>query len=597
MASTCEQPVGDAKASATLPPALLGRERSFQSEKQDTPSMARIMATKSTMATEADDVAASETSKQEDSWLRRKLPAIRWLQLLHQHFGGFVPMSLLQYGLNQGLGGSVGGFVMRYYMMDVLKLDGATMGRFTTAASLPWNIKPCIGMLSDAVPLFGFHRTSYIAVSGICGLVAYFCLGMFPLSAFAAVPFMILINFSISTSDVIIDAKAAELAKEEPRFASDLQSLLWGVMAVGGLLSCSLKGPLLEWLGPKGVLLTLCSTSLGILIPSLLRWLPETRLPSGQRCVVKSAELCQHPAILALASFMSLSSVILSGLQIFVDHAQVRGIMTVFFGVSVAFASFRALVRITPYLAKTALFIFLRQCVQPGLGEAMFVWLTKSPEGPQFSAHTLGWIDCFGSVGLLAGVTIYNKYMTHISYRKIFLYAQMAYFLSNILDIVLVKRWNLMVGIPDFVFIVGDDTFGLVVSRFFSIPLFVLASKVCPDNLEATLFAMLMSLSNFGSTIGSFLGVTLCEMWGLVDGNFDHLPEAVLAKSLFRLLPIPLIFMLTPNISPCDPIPDESTDSEVLPARPSGDVEEALTRCEKVQDTEAEADKDVTLSH
>jgi hypothetical protein len=221
-----------------------------------------------------------------------------------------------------------------------------------------------------------------------------------------------------------------------------------------------------------------------------------------------------------------------------------------------------ALRNITPLLAKTALFIFLRECLQPNLGDAFFVWLKDSPQGPQFSATIMGWMDCFGSVGLLLGVILYNKYLTQVSYRNIFLFAQVAMVFSNMFDLVLVKRWNLMVGIPDFVFIAGDDTLATIISRFFAMPMFVLASKVCPDNIEATLFALLMALSNFGSSVSNYFGVTLCEVFGIVGDNFDNLPDAVIAKSLCRLLPIPLIFLLVPNLTPCDPIPCDVVEAD-----------------------------------
>ena len=45
---------------------------------------------------------------------------------------------------------SIGSFALRFYMQDVLGLDGATMGRLKTAGSLPWNLKPLIGMISAA---------------------------------------------------------------------------------------------------------------------------------------------------------------------------------------------------------------------------------------------------------------------------------------------------------------------------------------------------------------------------------------------------------------------------------------------------------------
>ena len=39
----------------------------------------------------------------------------------------------------------------------------ASPSRLQTAAHLPWNIKPVLGMLSDGFPLCGFHRTSWLS--------------------------------------------------------------------------------------------------------------------------------------------------------------------------------------------------------------------------------------------------------------------------------------------------------------------------------------------------------------------------------------------------------------------------------------------------
>ena len=35
--------------------------------------------------------------------------------------------------------------------------------------TLPWIIKPVYGILSDAVPLLGYHRRSYLIIFGLMG--------------------------------------------------------------------------------------------------------------------------------------------------------------------------------------------------------------------------------------------------------------------------------------------------------------------------------------------------------------------------------------------------------------------------------------------
>jgi len=193
----------------------------------------------------------------------------------------------------------------------------------------------------------------------------------------------------------------------------------------------------------------------------------------------------------------------------------------------------------------------------------MFLWYTEAEHGPHFTPQVMGALQGVGAVGLFFGVVVYNKYLTRLSYRRIFLLAQLAIALYNLSDYILVKRWNLSIGVPDIVFILGDDAFGVLVGRFFMMPMLVLSSKVCPDNLEGTLFAMLMALANFGSTVGEFFGATMTEMLGIKDGNYDMLPQAVIAKSICRLLPIPLIYILVPDLTPQDPIPSAHSEGSI----------------------------------
>ncbi|CAK9073517.1 unnamed protein product [Durusdinium trenchii] len=64
-------------------------------------------------------------------------PCLGWFQMLYATFGSFVPLGMLVYGLQESFAKSSGDFACKYYMMDVLKLDGATMGRLQTAAHVP----------------------------------------------------------------------------------------------------------------------------------------------------------------------------------------------------------------------------------------------------------------------------------------------------------------------------------------------------------------------------------------------------------------------------------------------------------------------------
>ena len=53
-----------------------------------------------------------------------------WLSELYAVFGKFIPVVVLTYGVTQAIPNAMAhSFAMKFYMKDILGLDGATMGR------------------------------------------------------------------------------------------------------------------------------------------------------------------------------------------------------------------------------------------------------------------------------------------------------------------------------------------------------------------------------------------------------------------------------------------------------------------------------------
>ena len=69
----------------------------------------------------------------------------------------------------------------------------------------------------------------------------------------------------------------------------------------------------------------------------------------------------------------------------------------------------------------------------------------------------------------------------------------------------------------------GDEVVGPVVSRWNTMPLFVLAASLCPPGSEATYFATAMGLSNFGGSVGEYAGVGLMALMDIDRDRYDNL--------------------------------------------------------------------------
>ena len=58
-------------------------------------------------------------------------------------------------------------------------------------------------------------------------------------------------------------------------------------------------------------------------------------------------------------------------------------------------------------------------------------------------------------------------------------------------------------------------------------PISILACRMCPKNIEGTMFAMVTATWNLGSNISNLLGGLVMEVFGVTDTNFDNLSYMV----------------------------------------------------------------------
>ncbi|KZV14334.1 putative folate-biopterin transporter 2 [Dorcoceras hygrometricum] len=78
----------------------------------------------------------------------------------------FVFGVMVVYGISQGLGGSLAKVGTEYYMKDVQKVQPSEAQVYSGITSIPWIIKPLRGLLTDVVPILGYHRRSYFVFAG-----------------------------------------------------------------------------------------------------------------------------------------------------------------------------------------------------------------------------------------------------------------------------------------------------------------------------------------------------------------------------------------------------------------------------------------------
>ena len=121
---------------------------------------------------------------------------------------------------------------------------------------------------------------------------------------------------------------------------------------------------------------------------------------------------------------------------------------------------------------------------------------------------------------------------------KIFAWSLAACFILENTLLLLVLHVNRDMGIPDFVFAFAERVVLTLVGQFVSMPMVVLGARLCPKGVEGTLYALLMSITNFGDVISSEWGSLFTEMFGVTSTNFTNLWKLVLLCNMLDLIPI-----------------------------------------------------------
>ncbi|NET30997.1 MAG: folate/biopterin family MFS transporter [Cyanothece sp. SIO1E1] len=379
-----------------------------------------------------------------------------------------------------------------FFLKDDLGLSPAEVSVMLGIAALPWTIKPLFGFLSDGLPLFGYHRRSYMILAGLLGTASWLSMATVVNTAGAAIAAITLNSFSVAVSDVIVDSLVVARARNESLSqVGGLQSLCWGTSALGGLLTAYLSGFLLEQFSTQVVF--------GI--------------------------TATFPLLIAVAAWLITESPVDESPSGSVVWGQIQQL-------------WRAIAQRAIWMP--TVFLFLWQAT-PNAEAAFFFFTTNELE---FEPEFLGRVRLVTSLATLLGVWIFQRFLKAIPFRTIFAWSTIFSAALGMTALLLVTHANRTIGIEDHWFSLGDSLVLTVMGQIAFMPVLVLAARLCPPGIEATLFALLMSVVNLANLLSYESGALLMHGLGITETNFDRLWLLVLLTNLSTLLPLPLLSLL-----------------------------------------------------
>jgi MFS family permease len=402
-------------------------------------------------------------------------------------------------GISQGGISGLFYLPLSFMFKDKLGFDQQQLAYFRGLVLIPWAVKPLYGLLSDFIPFLGYRRKSwYVVVSslGICCALylTFFC----DYSEMQLLIFLASLAVSFAFCDVLCDAVMVEHGK--PLEMTDkFQSVQWASITTAAVLSGIGGGLIATYFPYKYVFLAMAVPSLAVLIIAIF-FVPEKKYQYKQFKKSEATSVVRlNEAIWVLVVCGILVPVLLRINAAYFQMPELRFLML-----------------ISPFLILGSLcFLFRRALSKMVFFCLMFLfwwgfslWLSDAPFF-YYKTNTLGFSEMFmgklqtiGSVGGVLGALLFLA----ISRRK--LYWRNRFIAETSLSNML--KWSGFIGIMVILssfFLMGVKSaillgFGLsFIYQFSNLTMLVLAAEFCPNKIEATFFALLMSVINLGTSM------------------------------------------------------------------------------------------------
>ncbi|WP_448571097.1 folate/biopterin family MFS transporter [Trichothermofontia sp.] len=373
-----------------------------------------------------------------------------------------------------------------FFLKDDLGLGPAQVSALMGVAALPWMVKPLLGFVSDGLPLFGYRRRSYLLLSGLLGALSWLALATVVHTVGMTMLAIMLGSLSVAISDVIADSLVVERARRETQAqVGSLQSLCWGTTALGGLTTAYLSGFLLARLDSQAVF---CITAtFPLLVALIVGFIQESRTHEGASLT-----------------------------QIRQQMQQLRQALS------------------KPAIWLPTAFLFIWQATPTA--DAAFFFFSTNDLG--FEPEFLGRVRLVTSIAALIGVWIFHRFLKTVPFRTIFGWSTVLSAVLGMSMLILVTHTNRAFGIDDRWFSLGDSLVLTVMGQIAYMPVLVLAARLCPPGIEATLFALLMSVTNLAALLAYETGALLMQGLGITEHNFERLWLLVVIANLSTLLPL-----------------------------------------------------------
>ncbi|KPA86651.1 biopterin transporter putative (BT1) [Leptomonas pyrrhocoris] len=216
-------------------------------------------------------------------------------------------------------------------------------------------------------------------------------------------------------------------------------------------------------------------------------------------------------------------------------------------------------------ISKAVVFMYFNSILYlnlPGVLNTFYVAKPSClPDGPHFSYTFYNCMNgILGNIASLAGAAAFTHLCPKRSYRFVMSLSAILLPLASMTDLIIVKRWNTHIGIPDHaMYIFGDAIILDLVEMLLNMPTMMLMCRIAPRGSESMVFALLASIYHLSTSTSSAIGYILMDtIWPVVtkgECDYHNAPWLLIAGHIVAPIFIfPLAYMLLPASRICDNI-------------------------------------------
>ena len=405
---------------------------------------------------------------------------------------------------------SLSELAINYYMKDVLQIEPSILSKINAFIKIPYIIKPIFGLITDLLPIYGYHRKIYILICSLIYLILWLILIFKITNFYPLIISIFLIHSSVSFTTVIGQVICIDESAKDKKSHGVMQ-LYFVVKNIGMLIASYLKGYLIQYYSIQSVYYVCAFNSIFMFLSWILYYEKKHYVDEN------SDKYDEYKYLKANVNIEEKEKKSLFK-QLIEYFCEIKILIPLFFMVLVV--------------------------ASPVYNEPIFYYYSNILK---LTPHEFGIGHIFGVISNVLILLFYKHFLSKYSFKILIIVFKILLFLSLQLNYILVNQLNKNY-ISNFYFylIISSTTIPLTIIS--SIPGIDLAAKLTPKKLEGTIYAIFIGLINTGTIFGIYSGSFLQKIFGINRNDFTNLNQLIVFSNLCHLIPVFLIIFVPSKI-------------------------------------------------